>query len=53
VPPTGWLDIGTGIPTADNTHEVVEGDLREPGKILGSPEVASRRSPITMLTGWD
>ena len=43
-----FLDIGSGLPTAGNTHEVaheavtvIPGDLRKPGDILAHPDLTA------------
>jgi S-adenosyl methyltransferase len=31
-----FLDIGTGLPTANNTHEVAQGEPRRPGSSMST-----------------
>lgn len=63
VQPARTVDIGTGLPTADNTHEVaqrvapprgacayVEGELRDPDKILAEAAVTlDLAQPVALM----
>jgi S-adenosyl methyltransferase len=47
-----FLDIGTGIPTAGNTHEVAQ-EMAPDCRIVGGPRVSGRRRSGRVMTAAD